>query len=52
MLVVRNVTENDLDSLFELIGQSELGLTTLLVSKEKLEARIEQSIFAFNRSPR
>ena len=38
MLVVRNVQESDLDSLFDLIGQSELGLTTLKISKEKLQS--------------
>lgn len=47
MLIVRNVCENDLDSLFDLIQKSEFGLTTLKVSKEELEARIERSQFAF-----
>ncbi len=47
MLVVRNVLKSDLDSLYQLISQSELGLTTLKVSKEKLRARIEQALFAF-----
>jgi arginine N-succinyltransferase len=47
MLVVRAVREDDLDSLFELIQQSEYGLTTLKISKEKLAERIEQSLFAF-----
>ena len=49
MLVVRNVKPEDLDPLFELIGQSELGLTTLKVSKKKLGSRIEDSVLAFSR---
>ena len=47
MLIVRSVRESDLDSLFELIQRSEYGLTTLKVSKEKLQNRIENSLFAF-----
>jgi arginine N-succinyltransferase len=47
MLVVRSVKREDLDSLFELIGQSEYGLTTLTISKERLESRIERSVQAF-----
>ncbi len=50
MLVVRNVKPEDLDPLFELIGQSELGLTTLKVSKKKLGSRIEDSVLAFSRA--
>ena len=50
MLVVRPVQIDDLESLFELIGQSELGLTTLKISREKLQARIEDSHYAFIRS--
>lgn len=49
MLVVRCVQESDLDPLFDLIQQSELGLTTLTISREKLQDRIEQSTFAFSR---
>ena len=49
MLVVRRVKESDLEPLYTLIGQSELGLTTLTISKQKLLDRIEQSVFAFNR---
>jgi arginine N-succinyltransferase len=47
MLIVRSVQENDLDALFELIQKSEYGLTTLKISKEALESRIEKSLFAF-----
>ncbi|MDG1874846.1 MAG: arginine N-succinyltransferase [Mariniblastus sp.] len=48
MLIVRRVQESDLDPLFELIQKSEYGLTTLKVSKEELESRIERSLFAFS----
>ncbi|MFK7768804.1 MAG: arginine N-succinyltransferase [Mariniblastus sp.] len=47
MLIVRSVQETDLDSLFELIQKSEYGLTTLKISKDELESRIEKSLFAF-----
>ena len=47
---VREVEIEDLESLFELIGQSELGLTTLKISRQKLQARIEDSHYAFVRS--
>ena len=47
MLVVRRVQESDLDPLFELIQKSEYGLTTLKISKNELESRIEKSLFAF-----
>ena len=47
MLIVRSVTAEDLDPLFELIQKSEFGLTTLKISKDKLFERLEQSIFAF-----
>jgi len=49
MLLVRDVRLEDLDSLFDLIGKSELGLTTLTVSKDKLRTRIEDSVYAFQR---
>ena len=49
MLVVRRVRESDLEPLYTLIGQSELGLTSLTISKQKLLDRIEQSVFAFSR---
>lgn len=47
MLIVRRVQESDLDPLFELIQKSEYGLTTLKISKDELESRIEKSMFAF-----
>lgn len=47
MLIVRAVQESDLDQLFDLIQKSEYGLTTLKISKEELESRIEKSLFAF-----
>lgn len=48
MLIVRRVHESDLDPLFELIQKSEFGLTTLKISKDELESRIEKSLFAFS----
>ena len=47
MLVVRGVQEEDLDQLFELVQQSEIGLTTLKISRDELASRIEASQFAF-----
>ena len=49
MLVVRCVREEDLDSLFDLTQKSEFGLTTLKISKDELESRIERSLFAFRK---
>ncbi|MFT7633484.1 MAG: arginine N-succinyltransferase [Mariniblastus sp.] len=49
MLIVRRVQESDLDPLFELIQKSEFGLTTLKISKDELESRIEKSTFAFRK---
>lgn len=49
MLIVRKVKESDLEPLYELIGQAELGLTSLAISKQKLKSRIERSVFAFSR---
>ena len=47
MLVVRSVQESDVDPLFELVQQSELGLTTLKISHDEMAARIEKSLFSF-----
>lgn len=47
MLVVRSVRAEDLDPLFDLIQQSELGLTTLKISRDKLSERIDASLAAF-----
>ncbi len=49
MLIVRCVREDDLDALFDLIQKSEFGLTTLKISKDELESRIERSLFAFRK---
>ncbi len=46
MLVVRSVQEEDLDQLFDLVQRSEIGLTTLSISRDEMESRIEKSIFA------
>lgn len=48
MLVVRCVREDDLDQLLQLIQQAEYGLTTLRISREELDARIQRSVFAFS----
>lgn len=48
-MIVRSVVADDLEPLFDLIQQSEFGLTTLKVSKDVLAARIEDSVFAFTR---
>ena len=50
MLVVRSVQKDDVDPLFELVQQSELGLTTLKVSRDELAERVERSLFAFGQS--
>ena len=50
MLVVRSVQEQDVDSLFDLVQQSEIGLTTLKISREELASRVESSLFAFKQS--
>ena len=47
MIVVRRIAEHDLESLFQLVGQAEKGLTTLKVSKDQLAERIENSLRAF-----
>ena len=52
MLVIRTAELDDLDPLFELIGQSAYGLTTLKISKDQLCERLEESHFAFRRNPK
>jgi len=47
MLIVRCVKESDLDDLFDLIQKSEYGLTTLKISKDELESRIDKSLYSF-----
>jgi arginine N-succinyltransferase len=49
MLVVRPAQLDDLDDLFELIQLSELGLSTLKISKPRLEERIDESVRAFSK---
>lgn len=49
MLVVRTAKLEDVEPLFDLIGRSELGLTTLTISKDKLGHRIKDSVQAFSR---
>ena len=50
MLIIREVTTNDLDALWELIGRANAGMTSLKINKEQLSDRIERSEFAFRRS--
>ena len=47
MLIVRSISENDLDPLHDLVQQSEYGLTTLKISKDALADRIKRSLHAF-----
>lgn len=49
MEVVRAVQADDLSQLWELIGQSTIGLTTLQITREQLLDRVERSVFAFHR---
>lgn len=49
MEVVRAVQTEDLSQLWELIGQSSVGLTTLQITREQLLDRVERSVFAFHR---
>ena len=49
MLVVRPAEIEDIDPLFEMIQDAELGLSTLKISKELLTERIEDSVRAFNK---
>ncbi len=47
--IVRSVCLDDLDQLWDLVGQATYGLTTLQISKETLSERVEHSNFAFHR---
>lgn len=49
MLLMREVSTEDLDSLWNLIGQASVGLTTLKIDQEQLADRLERSQFAFSR---
>jgi arginine N-succinyltransferase len=50
MMIVREVGTEDLDALWDLIGQANLGMTSLKIDKEQLADRIERSHFAFRRT--
>ncbi len=49
MVIVREVKLEDLDALWDLIGQANTGMTSLKIDKEQLADRIERSQFAFRR---
>lgn len=49
MNIVRAVQLEDVDQLWSLIEQATYGLTTLQISKDQLNERVEHSHFAFNR---
>ncbi len=49
MTVVRSVTLDDIDKLWDLIGQATFGLTTLQITKDQLTERVELAQFAFQR---
>ena len=49
MVIVREVALEDLDALWDLIGQANAGMTSLNIDKEQLADRIERSHFAFRR---
>lgn len=48
MQIVRPVKLEDVDHLFQLIGQAEYGLTTLQISREHLEERVRSSLLSFS----
>ena len=47
MYVVRPAREEDVDQLYGLIQKATYGLSTLKISKDHLETRIEKSIYSF-----
>ena len=49
MLRVRPATDADLDPLYALILRSDDGLTSLKITREQLQDRLESSSFAFRR---
>jgi arginine N-succinyltransferase len=49
MVIVREVAMEDLDALWDLIGQANTGMTSLKIDKEQLADRVERSHFAFRR---
>ena len=49
MIIVRAATLDDADQLWKLINQATFGMTTLQITREQLNERIECSHFAFTR---
>lgn len=49
MLVVRPISENDLDGLYELAAESTFGITTLTKDKKILEKKVRHSVESFAR---
>ena len=49
-LIVREASTADLDSLWDLIGHANTGMTSLKIDQEQLADRIERSHFAFRRT--
>lgn len=50
MLVVRPAQIEDIDQLFDMIQDAELGLSTLKISRELLTDRVEESVRVFSKS--
>ena len=50
MVIVRSVQLDDLDQLWNLIEQATYGMTTLQITREALQERVELSDFAFRRT--
>lgn len=50
MSILRSVRLDELDQLWDLIGQASHGLTTLKINQQQLLERVELSDFAFRRS--
>ena len=51
MLVVRPVTYDDLDAIYNLASQAETGLTTLPADLDVLSRRIKESVRSFSVMP-
>lgn len=49
MIIVRAATLDDADQLWKLIDQATFGMTSLQITREQLNERIESSHFAFTR---
>ena len=52
MLVIRTARMADLNPLYDLISSSTYGLTTLKITRDQLEERLEESQFSFRRKPK